>query len=272
LSTGLGEGTNEGVFDSHCHLHDARIAADAPSLIERARAAGVSRMLLAGVDPEGWRDEDRMARAHPELAVSYGVHPQIVAMISDEECEKMVAALDGAIERLARPVAVGEIGLDGMGERKRSFERQERAFREQLAVARARELPVILHVLDAQARALAILKQDGLPRAGGVVHSFSGSSEIARDFLALGLCLSFAGPVTYPNARKTKEAAKIVPRERLLVETDAPDQTPPAFRPSRNEPSFLPAIVEALAAIRGEDRADLAAFTDANARRLFGVT
>ncbi len=259
-----------GVFDSHCHLHDARIGDAAAAQLARARAAGVERLLLAGVDPDGWRDEDRLARAHPELVVSYGVHPQRIAGISDAATDAMVAALDGALDgALARPVAVGEIGLDGFAGRKPTLARQERAFRAQLAAARARDLPVVLHVLGAHAEAIALLRRDGAPRSGGVVHSYSGSAEQVRDYLALGLSISFAGAVTWPNARKRRAAALAVPREHLLVETDAPDQTPEAHRPGPNEPAYLPEIVAALAAIRGEAAAEVASYTAANARRLF---
>jgi TatD DNase family protein len=201
------------------------------------------------------------------------VHPWVVARAGDEEMERMVRALE---EMLAgarvRPVALGEMGLDrsprlpadGLG-------RQERALRAQLAMARALDLPVVLHVLRAHEAALAVLRSDGLPARGGVVHSFSGSAELARAYLKLGLHLSFAGPITYENARKTREAARAVPAERLLVETDAPDQTPRARKPGRNEPAFLAEIVEALAHARGEDPAALARSTADNARRLFGL-
>jgi TatD DNase family protein len=261
------------MFDSHCHLHSDRVGALAGELIARARAAGVHGFLLAGVDPDGWHDEDALAAAHADVFVSYGVHPQIVAELDDAATDAAVAALDRALARppqRARLVAVGEIGLDAVGARKASLDRQERAFRAQLALARRHELPVALHVLDAHARALAVLADAGVPRAGGVVHSYSGSAELARDYLALGLHLSFAGPVANERARKTRAAAAVVPRERLLVETDAPDQTPAPHRPAPNEPAFLVAIVAALAQIRGEP--DVAAFTDANARRLFRIS
>jgi TatD DNase family protein len=265
------------MFDSHCHLHDPRIGAEAAAMIARARAAGVRGFLLAGVGPEGWPVEEALARAHPELAVAYGVHPQLVAEVDDAESERLIAALAATLSdgTRVRAVALGEIGLDGYGERRATLERQERAFRAQLALARAHDLPVVLHVLQAHARALEILRGDGLPKAGGVAHSYSGSSELVRDYCALGLHISFAGTVTYPNAPKIQAAARAVPKDRLLVETDAPFQTPylapGGARPAQNEPAFLVAIVEALAQIRGEPVAGLAAYTEANARQLFKI-
>ena len=260
------------MFDSHCHLHDARVRELAGELA-RAKAAGVRGVLLAGVDPDGWRREEELARALGGIAISYGVHPQRIAELDDRDAGEMVAALARALDDPARvrAVAVGEIGLDGAKERRGSLARQERAFRDQLALARAHALPIVLHILDAHGRALELLRRDGLPGAGGVVHSYSGSAELARDYLALGLYLSFAGPVGNPAAKRTREAARLTPRERLLVETDAPFQTPGAFRPRPNEPAFLVANVAALAQIRGESPDELAAFTEENARRLFGI-
>lgn len=255
------------MFDSHCHLHDVRVM-DPDAQIARARAAGVRGFLLAGVDPDGWRDEERLASAHPDVAIALGVHPQIVAEVDDARADAMVAALAARLAAGPRPAAVGEIGLDALGERKATLDRQARAFRAQLALARDLDLPVSLHVLRAHGRALEILRSDGVPRAGGVVHSYSGGGELVRDYLALGLSLSFAGAVTKPGARRAREAAVLVPRERLLVETDAPDQTPEPYAPDQNEPAFLPAIVAAIAAIRSEAPGDVARYTDENARRL----
>jgi TatD DNase family protein len=167
-------------------------------------------------------------------------------------------------------VAIGETGLDGVGERRARLADQEVVFRAQLALARERRLPLMLHILDAHGRAFEILRGDGVP-SGGVIHSYSGSAEMARDYLALGLSLSFAGSVTHPGAKRARAAAAVVPRDRLLVETDAPDQTPAPHRPGLNEPAYLGTIVSALAAARGEPAEEVARGTEGNARRLFGV-
>lgn len=245
--------------------------AEAPELIARARAAGVSGFMLAGVDPDGWLVEAALARAHAGVDVSYGVHPQLVDEVDDREADRLLAAVRETLARPPHPPsAVGEIGLDGDRGRRASLDRQERVFRAQLALAREYGLPILLHILDAHARALEVLRDSG-PLPGGVVHSYSGSAELLREYLALGFHVSFAGPVTSERARKTRRAAAAVPRERLLVETDAPFQTPAAYRPSPNEPAFLVAIVAALAQIRGEPAGELAHYTDSNARRLFGL-
>jgi TatD DNase family protein len=257
-----------GVYDSHCHLHDERLLGDAAAAIARAQAAGVTRMLLAGVAPDGWLVEDRLCAAHPQLRASYGIHPQLVAAVDDGECDRMLRALDEALARRGpHVVALGEVGLDGVGERAASLARQERVFVEQLALARRHRLPVALHVLKQHPRALALLAAAG--PLDGVLHSCSAPAELAREYVALGLHLSFSGSLTWHGgANKTARALQVVPRARVLVETDAPDQTPEPARPGRNEPAFLVAIVAAVAQIWGVEFAEAARVTDENARRL----
>ncbi len=232
--------------------------------LAEARALGVSGFLLAGVETEGWAEEARIAARHPDVFVSVGVHPQIVC---DASAWAMVDALPAA---LSGAVAIGEIGLDAFTpERRARLALQTEIFRAQLALARERDLPVILHILRAHEPALAVLTRDGLPRAGGVVHSYSGSRALLDRYLPLGLHLSLCGTITYRTAVKAKAVAAAVPRERLLIETDAPDQTPERHRPGPNRPAFLPEIAAAIALTRGESAAELGRFTEENTRRLF---
>lgn len=255
------------MFDTHCHLQELD---DVDAAIARAQAAGVARLLLAGVAPEAWERDDALAARHDSLWLSYGLHPQAVAMLDDRACDEIVRALDERLGRRdARVVAVGEIGLDGVGERRASIDRQERVFRAQLALARKHSLPVALHVLREHPRALAILRDEPLP-SGGVLHSCSASPELAQKYVALGLHVSFSGSITWHRGdNKAARAAAVVPRDRLVVETDAPDQTPEPHRPGRNEPAFLVAIVQAIAHLWGVEFAEAARVTDENAHRLF---
>jgi TatD DNase family protein len=259
------------MFDSHCHLHDQRMIAVADAAIERAKAAGVHGFMLAGVSPDGWRTELELCKRHPECVASYGVHPQLCAELDEPTLLGMKDELARAVTgSWPRPAALGEIGLDrSTPELKRTLPFQERLFREQLALARDAELPVILHVLQAHGRTLELLEEDGIPGAGGVVHSYSGPAELVPRYEALGLHVSFAGIVCQPSARKARAAALAVTPERLLVETDAPDQTPLQHRPSANEPAFLPTVIAELASLRGESAAYVAELTAGNARRLF---
>ncbi|MCS6914957.1 MAG: TatD family hydrolase [Myxococcales bacterium] len=262
------------MFDSHCHLHDGRMDQVREAALARARAAGVQGMLLAGVEATGWAVAAALVARDPDhIAASYGVHPQMVPSLAPDAIAQQLELLSACCAGrgpLPRPAAIGELGLDaGCDLMRASLPAQERVFREQLALARQHDLPVVLHVLRAHSRVLALLRADGVPACGGVVHSYSGGPHLVADYLALGLCLSFAGPVTYPGARRVQQAARAVPQERLLVETDAPDQTPAPHRPGPNEPACLPAVVAALATIRGEDPLQVARYTEDNARRLF---
>ena len=256
------------MFDTHCHLQELD---DLDAAMARARNAGVTRMLLAGVGPDEWQRDDALVAAHDALVVSYGVHPQLVGR-SAASFDDWMQALDRRLRaRDARVVAVGEIGLDGMEAHRDCLPLQERFFREQLRLARAHGLPVALHVLRQHPRALQILAEERVEH--GLLHSCSASPELARAYVALGLHVSFSGSITWHGGdNKAARAARQVPRDRLVVETDAPDQTPEPHRPGRNEPAFLVAIVQAIAHLWDVDFAEAADVTDGNARRLFGMT
>lgn len=270
------------MFDSHCHLHDDRILAVSDELFARAQQAGLSGLLLAGVDRDTWVHQDRLRNRFGSptfsIGVAYGVHPQMVPSLSETDITDQLAALSLAASgsfldrgvRIGKPDAIGELGLDAASEETRAtLDLQARVFRQQLALARDLDLPIVLHILRTHAQSLRILKQDGVPRAGGVVHSYSGSADLCADYLRLGLHISFAGGVTHDHAPKLWAALRAVPDDRLLVETDAPDQTPLALRPARCEPSFLPAILSVCASVRGQTSQQLATLTEQNARRLF---
>lgn len=256
------------MFDTHCHL---QALDDAAAAIARARAVGVERFLLAGVAPDGWARDDELAAAHDALFISYGLHPQAVATLDDAQCDRILDELDARLARRGpRVVALGEIGLDAVDDRRASLARQERVFVAQLALARKHRLPVALHVLRAHPRALELLARES--PIGGVLHSCSASPELTREYVALGLHVSFSGSVTWHGGdNRAARAVEVVPRDRLVVETDAPDQTPEPHRPGKNEPAYLVAIVRAVAHIWGVEFADAARITDENARRLFDV-
>lgn len=257
------------MIDAHCHLDDPGLVPE--RVVAEARAVGVSDIVMAGVDATGWRAQRALAERFAGVHTVFGIHPQVVPAVACEALEAAYVALEQAIVA-ARPVALGETGLDRLSPAtKSSYDTQVLAFREQLRLARRFELPVVLHLLRADEGALRILKEEKLPAAGGVVHSFSGSADFARQLLALGLHLSFAGTLTFPQSRRLREAAAACPRDRLLVETDTPDQTPVPHRGERNRPALLPLVVEALAAVRGWSGAETAAITADNARRLFGL-
>ncbi len=259
------------MIDAHCHLDSDRLGASPEVVVAEARAVGVEDIVMAGVDPGGWAAQRALAKRLPRLLTVFGLHPQIIPELACETLEAMYVALEEALVT-QRPVALGETGLDRLTPAtKAAIGQQTNAFREQLRLARRFELPVVLHLLRADELALAVLREEGLPAAGGVVHSFSGSAEFAKKLLALGLHLSFAGPLTFPQSRRLREAARVTPADRLLVETDSPDQTPVPHRGEPNRPALLPAVVAALAEVRGLSFEETAALTADNARRLFSL-
>jgi len=169
-------------------------------------------------------------------------------------------------------VALGETGLDYSRRiDPQSRPQQAEAFRAQIQLANRFQLPLILHIVSAHSDALEILRTEALPRQPGMVHAFSGSAEIAAQYIDLGFHISFCGTIVDPNRRKLRMAAASVRSDRLLVETDSPDQTPITRRPSPNEPAFLIDVINALAEIRGEPAAHVAKTTSENAYRLFCV-
>jgi TatD DNase family protein len=202
-----------------------------------------------------------------------GVHPQLLPALDPAGDGPRLERLDAALSR-GGAVGVGECGLDGPSveegaARWATLARQVEVLRGHLRLARRHALPVMLHCLRAHDALLALLAEEPLP-AGGVLHSYSGSADQVREYAAFGLHFSFAGPLTYERARKPVVAARAVPRDRLVVETDAPDQTPRPRR-GRNEPAFLVETAVALAGVLGVPVSEVDAITSANARRLFGV-
>lgn len=261
-------GTLPVLIDSHCHLDDPRFDADREEALARARAAGVGALLLAGVDRDRWRRALPLLAGKPELALAAGVHPWVAA---DASPEGLAGELAWVAEAAADPrcVALGETGLDAARARAPgAIERQQQAFRRQLELSRATGLPLVLHVVRAHGRALALLRGAG-PLPGGVVHSFAGSPEEARAYLALGLHLSFGTALTRPQPGRLATLAAACPAERLLVETDAPDRPVQQRHGSRGEPADLPLVVAALARARGEDPAQVGEATARAARKLF---
>ena len=256
------------MFDCHCHLTDPRIRDEAPALWAEAQRCGVEEVALAGVDEEDWRAQIEFAAGAPGVHTAFGLHPQVVAELEPGEVRRQLDALRVLVGGSHRPAALGETGLDRAVAAPATLPAQEAAFREQLALAREANLPVVLHILRAQEAALRILEADGVPAAGGIVHSYSGSAELVPRYVRLGLFLSFAGPVANPQAARIHQAARAVPDAFLLAETDAPDQTPWPHRPGPNRPSYLPTVIAALADVRGATPESIAALTAANARRV----
>lgn len=252
------------LVDTHTHLNDEKFAADVAETIARARAAGVTRLINMGDTLESSARAVALAQAYRGLYAGVGIHP--------EEAYEMTAADDdrlAAWAALPEVVCIGEIGLDYYwvkDEPQRALQR--RIFVRQLDLARQLHLPVCIHDREAHGDTLAIMKREGrgIP---AVLHCYSGSREMAREFLRLGLYLGVDGPLTFKNAAKLPEIVREMPEDRLLVETDAPYMAPVPQRGKRNEPAFVRYVAQKAAELRDVTLEALAAATTHNAEALY---
>ncbi|KRE92437.1 DNAase [Frateuria sp. Soil773] len=249
--------------DSHVHLDDRAFDDDRDEVVARAMAAQVRTLVIPGVDIHSWPRIKTLCTPGSGLFAAYGLHP----LFLDRHREAHVAELPSWLEDHPA-VAVGEIGLD-FHDPALDPERQRFFFRRQLDVAREHRLPVIVHARNALEEVIQTLRR--LPGLRGVVHSFSGSEQQARQLWDMGFCVGIGGPVTYERAQRLRRIVSGMPVEFLLLESDAPDQPDADHRGQRNEPARLAGILRCVAQLRGETEAAVAAATTANVRRLFGL-
>jgi TatD DNase family protein len=254
------------LIDSHAHLDFEDFDADLDGVMARARSNGVARVVAIGL----WRKEGDFGNAL-ELATRWpgffsatvGVHPHECARVSEADW-----ARTAELALAPRVVGVGETGLDfhyDLSPR----DVQEGCFRRSIRLAHQVGKPLVIHVREAEEDCVRVLREEGLPAAGGVIHCFTGDARAARAYLDLGLHISVAGIVTFKTAEPIREALRLVPAERLLVETDAPFLAPVPFRGKRNEPAHVRLVAEKVAEVRGQSFEAVAELTTENARRLF---
>jgi TatD DNase family protein len=258
--------------DTHCHLDAPEFDADRGAVVARARAAGVTQIVIPAVAARHFAAARALAHQHG-LAYALGLHPLWLADAGDADLDLLAEALK-THRQDPRLVAVGEIGLDhfvpGLDRA-----RQERFYTAQLRLAREAGLPVILHVRRSADALLKALRRIDVP--GGIAHAFNGSRQQAEQFVGLGFCLGFGGAMSFDRALQIRELAATLPAHALVLETDAPDMPPhwlyrttaqraQAPGQGRNEPAELPRIASVMAALRGLPLQDLAALTTANAQ------
>jgi len=255
------------LIDTHCHLDVPDFDADREAVIRRTQALGVVAVVIPAIHRAGWAGLlalcDQASERDPDLYPALGLHPVYLDRHQDAD----IQALEMAVAE-ARPVAVGEIGLDYYV-RELDRARQQAIFEAQLRIARAADLPVLLHVRKAHEQVLATLRR--IPVRGGIAHAFSGGIEEARRYRDLGFVLGFGGMLTFARSHKLRALAAALPIDSIVLETDAPDLTVAAHQGSRNSPEYLPDVLSALAEVRGEDPASLAVRTTANARAVLGL-
>jgi TatD DNase family protein len=250
--------------DSHCHLDFPDLANDLPAVLDAMARAHVTHALCISVNLPEWPAVHALALEHPHLYASVGVHPDYPDTPEPTQQDLEMRAA------LPKIVAIGETGLDYYRQ-EGDLEWQRRRFRTHIRAARGARKPLVIHTRAAADDTLRIMQEENAGEAGGVMHCFTETAEVARAALDLGFHISFSGIVTFRNAKALKEVARMVPLDRMLIETDAPYLAPVPHRGKRNEPAFVPFVAAEIAMLRGVAVDDVAAATSANFFRLFNI-
>ena len=251
--------------DSHCHLDFPELRDDLPQVLDAMRDHDVTHALCIAVEVGGWDAVHAIARAHPNLYASVGVHPDYADI--EEPTQAML------VERAGEPkiVAIGETGLDYFRlEGDLGWQRER--FRTHIRAARATRKPLVIHTRSAAADTLAIMRDERADDVGGVMHCFTETWDVAAQALDLGFHISFSGIVTFKNAVALKDVARRVPLERMLIETDSPYLAPVPHRGKRNQPAWVRHVAEEIARLREVPVAAIATATSDNFFKLFGVS
>ena len=251
------------LIDSHCHLDDDRYDTDRDQVIQRAAEAGVDRLVIPSTTAERWPKIRRLTQEYPGVYAGYGLHP----MFMSDHRPGDVAALDSWLQTEAA-LAVGECGLDfylGRSDQQQQLE----LFRGQLSVAINHRLPVIIHARKALELIIQEIKSSGIKR--GVIHSFSGSLQQAKQLIDLGFYISIAATISFERARKLRDICRQIDINVLMIESDAPDQSGEAHRAQRNEPAFIIEHLAVMAELRDISPDELARQLNDNCMALFGL-
>ncbi len=251
------------LFDTHVHLLDERFDEDREALIGTLAEQGIEYVMENAPDIADSVRAAALAEQHPNVYAAVGIHPH-----SASEWDKKAKETLHALSRQQKVVAIGEIGLDYHYDFS-PRDTQKKAFAQQIELAIELDLPIVVHSREATLDTLTILKQ--YPHVRGELHCFSGSAQTAAELLNMGFYIAFGGALTFKNARKTIEAAKVVPMERLLLETDCPYMTPVPLRGKRNEPAYMRYVAEKMAEVKEVPVEEIARITTENAKRLFGI-
>lgn len=253
------------LFDSHCHLDDSRYDVDRDAVLARAKEAGVDYIVNPGADLQTSQNAVLLASKHAHIFAAVGVHPHDAKDMDDS-----VLQLIAHLAKKPKVVAIGEIGLDfhyDLSPR----DVQRHWFVEQIRLAKNLGLPIVVHDREANQEIFDTLRAEKAFETGVLLHCYSGSAELAKQYLKHGATLSIAGPITFSNARKTVEVVQTVPLEHLLIETDGPYLTPMPHRGKRNEPAYVRFVAEKVAQIKGITADEVAEQTCMNALKFFKI-
>lgn len=247
------------LIDSHCHLDLGPLKTDFVKYMTDAESVGVRGFVVPGVHPDGWPGISSMSAEYRQIFPAYGIHPMHADIVTAQVMENllMIAPLS---------VAIGEVGLDSSC--KVSMSQQEPVFREQIRIALKHDLPILVHCKQAFQRVLTILQQEGAEKTGGIMHAYSGSPEMAHEFIRLGFVISISGTVTLNNAVKPLKLARELSMDNLVLETDAPDMTPERYRGRFNRPEWIMETAVKVAELKGISLEDVAVASTANLRRV----
>lgn len=253
------------LFDTHVHLNDEQFNEDLQEVIERAKEAGISYMVVVGFNRPTIERAISLVKEYDFLYASIGWHPVDAIDMTDKD-------LAWIEEMAANPkvVALGEMGLDYHWD-KSPHDVQKEVFRRQIGLAKKLKLPIIIHNRDATEDVVQILREENAEEVGGIMHCFSGSAETAKECIEMNFHISLGGPVTFKNAKKPKRVAIEVPLDRLLIETDCPYLAPHPYRGKRNEPAYVKLVAEQVAELKEISFEEVAQKTTENAKKLFGI-
>lgn len=253
------------LIDSHAHLDDGRFDNDRDKLIKSLKSAGLDLVINVGADLQSSIKSVSLAEEYENIYAAVGIHPHSAKEMDSSTIEvlKSFASRD-------KVIAIGEIGLDYYYDNSpRDIQREK--FIEQLKLAKEVDLPVIIHTREAAQETFDILKEAQDGTLEGVLHCYSGSVEMALEYIKMGFYISLAGPVTFKNSRVSREVAKAVPIDKLLIETDTPYLTPEPHRGKRNEPTYVRYVAGTIAEIKGVSFEELAIKTSENTKKLFRI-
>lgn len=254
------------IFDSHCHLNDLQLYNDLDSVIKNALQNNVKKMLVIGYDKPSSFLAAKLAREYDFIYAAVGFHPVDVEGINEEDLKEVMSLIDKI-----KVVAVGEIGLDYHWVKDADKkEKQKEFFIKQIEYANRLDVPIVIHNRESTEDCLNIIKEY-TPKQKGVMHCFSSSVEIAKEFIKLGFYISFGGSLTFTNAKSVKEVAREIDLSHVLVETDCPYLTPHPFRGKRNEPAYITLVVKQLAEIKKVTIEEVEDITYQNTCKLFHV-
>lgn len=253
------------IFDTHAHLNDPRFDADRDEVIRGCFDENICLILNIGCCIESSYDCVEMAKKYPGIYATVGVHPHSAEELNEEKFEELIK-----LSRMEKVCAIGEIGLDYYYDNS-PRDVQKYWFDRQLAYAVEAGFPVVIHNRDAHKDTLDILGKYDLTERGGVVHCFSGSVEVAREVIKMGLHISVGGALTFKNASRILQVAEAVPLERILLETDCPYLTPEPLRGKRNDPRKTIYVAQKLAEIKGISTNEVIKVTRENGCKLFGI-